>query len=471
MSLRASLAYFLSRGVSGALAVASISLFARLLGPEGYARLALTVTMSAFVAGVLIQPLHQSLGRFLPRPGGAGIVPTLGRGLLLACVAAAPLALALEFAPDHWLPAGVPLLALLLGASQGVFDFGAQYCSSTLQARHYGRLYLLKAVLVPVLGVLAWRLGGGASGAAVAMALSFLVATLIAAREPWLRVLRGRIEARYLPELRRYALPLGTALLVGVLLQWSDRLILAANVPHASLGGYSAAGDFALQGFGLLFSALHLAWFPRLVAAWERSRAEAQGLLDRYVQLSACLLVPAALGLTLVAGDVVEVLLGPAYAADAARVMPLLVLAAALNGVRGYFSDLALHLTQAMRRQSAIVGVCAAASIGANLLLVPSFGILAAAWVAIASNLLGLGLSLAAGRGVLRLRLRRRDGVAILAGCGLLFVTVRLVPGGSALGLAARVASGVLVYAAAILASNAAGARDLLVARVRGWRV
>lgn len=468
MSVRASLAYFLSRGVSGALAVATVSLFARLLGPEGYARLALTVTVSAFVAGVLIQPLHQSLARFLPRPGSEGIVPTLGRSLLRACLAAAPLALVLELAPQPGLPAGVPLLALLLGASQGVFDFGAQYCSSTLQARRYGRLYFLKALLVPGFGLAALALGWGSSGVALAMAASFLAATLIAAREPWLHVLRGRFEARHVPELRRYAVPLGASLLVGVLLQWSDRLILAARVPHASLGGYSAAGDFALQGFGLLFSAFHLAWFPRLVAAWERSHDEAQALLDRYLQLSACLLAPAALGLVLVAGDVVRVLLGPAYATDAALVMPLLVVAASLNGLRAYFTDLSLHLTQAMRRQSVIVGVCAVVSIGANVALVPRWGILAAAWVAIASNLLGLILSLVAGRRVLRFRLGRAEMVGILAGCALLTVVVALVPGGSAWGLATRVAGGAFVYALALLAGNTAGIRDLLVARLRG---
>ena len=119
MSAKASLAYFFSRGASGALAVATISLFARTLGPEGYGRLALTVTASAFIAGVLIQPLHQCLARFLPRSGYESILPTLGKALLLACVGALPVALLLEVVPQTWLPAGVPLMAVGVGVLPG----------------------------------------------------------------------------------------------------------------------------------------------------------------------------------------------------------------------------------------------------------------------------------------------------------------------------------------------------------------
>ena len=51
MSVRASLVYFVTRGASGALAVMTVSLFARLLGPAAYAHWALAVTVSAFIAG------------------------------------------------------------------------------------------------------------------------------------------------------------------------------------------------------------------------------------------------------------------------------------------------------------------------------------------------------------------------------------------------------------------------------------
>lgn len=93
---------------------------------------------------------------------------------------ALPLALALEWFSPAWLPAGIALAALLLGVTQG-FDFSAQFLSSTLQARRYGRLYILKAVLALGLGVAALKLGAGVWGVIGAMVASYIVSCAVSA--------------------------------------------------------------------------------------------------------------------------------------------------------------------------------------------------------------------------------------------------------------------------------------------------
>lgn len=148
--------------------------------------------------------------------------------------------------------------------------------------------------------------------------------------------------------MQSYALPAGFALVTGYLLQWSDRLILAAYVPPAKLGAYSAAGDLALQGMGLLFSAFHLAWFPR----WSRpgsAVASKSMRCSRAICNDRCGDAAVhALGFVLVAPDLAQVLLGGAYRADAARVMPWFALSALLAGLRCYVFDVQLNLTQRM---------------------------------------------------------------------------------------------------------------------------
>lgn len=465
MSVRASLAYFVTRGASGALAVMTVSLFARLLGPAGYAHWALAVTVSAFIAGVLIQPLNSSLARFLPRPGFDTLPATLGRAILIAAVMALPLALALEWFSPAWLPAGIALAALLLGVTQGGFDFSAQFLSSTLQARRYGRLYILKAVLALGLGVAALKLGAGVWGVIGAMVASYIVSCAVSAPDAWRRVWGGRFQWSELRAVQSYALPAGFALVTGYLLQWSDRLILAAYVPPAKLGAYSAAGDLALQGMGLLFSAFHLAWFPRLVAAWERSRVEVDAMFARYLQLTAVVMLPSALGFVLVAPDLAQVLLGGAYRADAARVMPWFALSALLAGLRCYVFDVQLNLTQRMKRLSLTVGVCAALGVGLNLWLVPLYGIDGAAWVAALVQAVGCLMSLAAGRGVLRLRLPWREVLALSLALCAMAAALALVPEGGWRNLALRVSVGAAVYAVIALAFNLAGLRGAAV----GW--
>jgi O-antigen/teichoic acid export membrane protein len=467
MSVRASLAYFVTRGASGALAVVTVSLFARLLGPAAYAHWALAVTVSAFIAGVLIQPLNASLARFLPRPGFETLPATLGRAMLIAALPALPLAALLEWIAPVWLPAGIAFAALLLGLTQGFFDFSAQFLSSTLQARRYGRLYILKSVLALGLGVAALKLGYGVWGVVGAMVASYLAACAISAPDAWKSVWRGRFSRRELAAVRDYALPTGVALATGFLLQWSDRLILAAHVPAAELGAYSAAGDLALQGMGLLFSAFHLAWFPRLIAAWERSRDEVGPMFARYLQLTAAVMLPAALGFVLVAPDLSQALLGGAFRSDAASVMPWFALAALLAGLRCYVIDVQLNLTQRMKTLGLIVGASALLSVALNLWAAPRYGILGAARVAALVQGVGCLMSFAAGRGVLKLGLPLRDVLALTLALAAMAAALALLPEGGWRALVLRVAVGALVYAGVALIANLAGVRSLVLNRLR----
>lgn len=465
MSLRSSLAYFVFRGASGALAVLTVSVFARLMGPEGYAKWTLAVVLSSFIAGVLIQPFHASLARFLPRPGGTELVATFGRLLLGAAGAVVLLAVILAQCAPGWLPPGIVWLALGLGLSQGIFDFAAQHCSSTLQARRYGRLYLFKSVVALGAGAVLLSSGVGTTGAVLATCGAYLAATAVFGRPAWIAVLRGRFERASLVEIRAYAFPVGVALLTGALLQWGDRLVLAAHVAPARLGAYGAAGDVAQQGFGLLFSAFHLAWFPRLVAAWEQGAPDVQAQLNRYAQLSLMVMLPATVGFALVAHDLAGVLLGAGFRDDAARVMPWLALAALIGGVRAYLFDLPLHLAQRMRVQSLIAGGAALLGVSLNLLLVPRYGIVGAAGVAVVAQSCGCLTSFLAGRRTLSPRWALRDVLAVGAAAAAMGVVVWAVPLSGATGLASKVVLGALAYGAVILVSNTAGLRSALAAR------
>ncbi|WP_341677798.1 polysaccharide biosynthesis C-terminal domain-containing protein [Niveibacterium sp. SC-1] len=459
MSTRASLGYFFTRALSGGLAVATVSIFARLLGPAGYGHWTLIATIAVLIAGVLIQPLHSSLARFLPTPGFADLPATLGRAMAVAGLIGVPVALLLEWLAPGWLPRGVALAALVLGLSQGVFDFTAQYLASTLRTRRYGSLYLGKSLLVLVAGWLVLRAGGGAWGLLGVFALAYLIASVLAGSAAWRAVIGGRFDIALLRSIRGYALPVAFSLFTGVLISWGDRLVLAAYVPPADLGAYAATGDLTLQGFGLLFSALYLSWFPRLVSAWEGGRDAAQILFSRYLQLFLLVLTPSAAGFILVAPTLAGVLLGAAYHERATQLMPWFVFTAFAGGVRMYLLELPLHLTRRLGLQSVVVAICAALALLLNLLLVPRYGVLAAAIVAGAVQALGGAACLWAGRGALSYRLPWRDVLGVACSVLAMVFAVRSVEGSSWSGLLLQVVTGAVTYAVAVLAFDVAGLR------------
>jgi O-antigen/teichoic acid export membrane protein len=332
---------------------------------------------------------------------------------LLAGAASLPAAALIEYAAPPWLQPGIVFLAIGMAVAQGVFDFAAQHASSTLRPRRYGSLYLAKACLALSLGFLFLRMGAGPLGAVGALILGFLGATAAFGRQAWLDVWRGTFDRHLMPALAAYALPSSFGLLTSNTLQWGDRLILAAYVPADRLGAYGASADLVQQGFGLVCMAFLLASFPRLVAAWEARDPSLQAQFDRYALLLIAFIVPAAVGLALVAGDLATLLLGQAYAADAGKVMPWLAVAALVGGLRMFLFDLPLYLSRRMVTQSALVGGCAVLTLALNILLVPKHGILAAAVVSVIGQTIGCAGSFFFGRQTLVVRIPLRDLLAV----------------------------------------------------------
>jgi len=465
-AVRASLVYFLTRGLSGALAVATVSLFARLLGPHGYASYTLATTVAVFVSSVLVQPLHSCLGRFLPGREGNGLTVVMGRLLLGGGAVAAALALLLEVFHPQWLPPGVALAAAMLCVIQGIFDFSAQWASASLMARRYGRLYLLKSFLAPAMGFGLIALGAGFWGAVLGMCSAYLLATAIALPHPWSVVWRGRFDIKALAGTTGYMKGVALSLMLGVILSWSDRLLMAAfSVP--GLGIYAAAADITQQGFGLIFSALLLAWYPRLVASWESNAAEYHTQMYKYLQLKVALMPAVTVGFVWVCSDLAHILLGNAFSVEAPRVMPWLALAALLGGIRMYITDIPLHLHKQLGRQACIVAVCGVCGLGLNVFLLPRYGILGAAWSSVAANLVGVVLGLLQARRMGGMPWPWRDLAISLLGVLAMSGVLYAMPEGSLFRMLARVAVGAFVFACVALAADLAGGRTWLVLRLR----
>ena len=91
MSLRTSAAYVAVRAISGGLAMATLALVVRGLGPAGYGQLSLGLAMSAAVTLVLFNPINATLARFHAMGGASQanlrvlrrLLLGLGGGLLL----------------------------------------------------------------------------------------------------------------------------------------------------------------------------------------------------------------------------------------------------------------------------------------------------------------------------------------------------------------------------------------------------
>jgi O-antigen/teichoic acid export membrane protein len=286
-----------------------------------------------------------------------------------------------------WISGGaipaLPFVPLLLAGSsiQAVVAFNLANARAERRAKAFVQIQLAQAVLQATASVALVAAGWGAAGAFYGYAIGAgIVALVVGAR--FLR--RNRTTGRLPWAQMRENLAYGIKTLPEALSMWlrrmADRVIIGRSVSMSDLGLYqlSASGMAPLSIVMASFNAAYQPFF------YERRRQGAQALpliaaLDMAIVAALALL---SLCVMAVAPELIR-LLGPPRYAGAEHMTPALVLSVMLDGIQMQFTkELMFHkrpgLASWMITPPSVLGVVA------DILLIPHFGAIAAAWVAAA---------------------------------------------------------------------------------------
>ncbi len=427
------------------LSVCALSLFVRGLGPEQYGHFALGLAAAALASTVLMMPLNTTLARLYGDPASrprvlATLLNTVfGIGLSLLIMA-----LLIESLGASWLAPWVLPAAALFAAAQGVLDFSAQYSNSALEAWRYARLLIVKSVSVIAFGAVAVSFSAHAPAVLLAMSLACVVSISVS--------MRGRFSCRQFdtslaPRIAAFALPLVVTCALSYVLQWGDRYLLARFVPIAELGRYSALADFTQQTLVLVCSGLGAAWYPRIVQAWGTGlRDEAQRLLSRYALIGISMVLPAAVGFSLLLAPTANVMFGQAYA-DLPRALPiLLVFAAVIGACKNFYFDVPMLLAERVWRLAVGIALSALASLAIMAWAVPRYGISGAALGLLCGQSLGMLYSFFLGKDVLHHHISPRQFFSVIAATIVMGAVLWGWQPDGIVGLLLRIVAGVLSY-------------------------
>jgi O-antigen/teichoic acid export membrane protein len=454
--------------VQGLVGFLAIVLFTRLLSPADFGRYALAFSVLTLAHVAVFTWLEAAMARFWAsgRPGSdlAGHFASLYRAATWLSVGFIP-AVALVL----WLWPADPLLKFALAA--GLAGCPVRCFVKLAQERYRAAGEVSKAAnldMAVTAGGLAIGVAfalGGAGGASPLLGLALApLAALPFILPGELREARGGTADR--ARLKSYAVygyPIAASLALTVVLASTDRFLLAVYMDEAAVGAYHASYSIANRTLDVLFLWLGTAGQPALVMALERGGLERLKVAARE-QLSTFLLIglPAAAGVALVARPLSEVLLGEALRTAAASVTPWIALSALLFGLTAYYFGQAFTLGKKTKRLLIAMTIPAALNVVLNLILVPRFGLMGAAWATAASFGVGMVATWLIGRRVMPLPIPWES----LARCGVATAIMALVvsrlPSIGGFGeLALDAGVGGIVYAAAALTLNAAGVRDV----------
>jgi O-antigen/teichoic acid export membrane protein len=298
--------------------------------------------------------------------------------------------------------------------------------------------------------------------------VGLLVAAAILAifEAPWLtRQVRG---GRFSPERANTYLTYGAALsgafALEQMLAVSDRFFIAHFLGEEALASYAAGYGLAVRGLDLLFVWASTAIAPLLVARYESEGPDAaRAMAKSSVCAMLAVSVPAAVGIAVVARPLAEVLVGPALATDAARIIPFVTAAGLAAGFMTHYLAEAFLLTRRTGLRVLLLAPAVVVNIGLNATLIPHFGVNGAIAATLIAYWLAAVLLYLGARRLIGLPFPLEAAARVLAAAGVMAGFVTLLPAiGGLPELLLKSACGALVYVIAAAAINAAGVRDAL---------
>ena len=453
--------------VQGVVGFLAIILFTRLLSPEDFGRYALAFSVMTLAHVAVFSWLEAAMARFwaAQTPGAAqGHFASLYRtAFVLSAGFLAVTGLAV------WLLPTDPLFKLALAI--GLAGAPARCLVKLAQERFRAEGEVAKSARLDMavtagglaIGVGFALAGAGSAAPLLGLGLAPLAALPFVLPGELKQARGGTFEAGRVRDYAMYGYPIAASLALTVVLSSTDRFVLDAYLGEAAVGAYHASYSIANRTLDVLFLWLGTAGQPALVMALERGGMERLKVAARE-QLSTFLLVglPAAAGVALVARPLSEVLIGEELRTAAASVTPWIALSALLFGLTAYYFGQAFTLGKKTKRLLIAMAVPAGLNVILNLILVPQFGLMGAAWATAASFGAGMIATWMIGRRVVALPIPWESLARCGVATGIMALVVSQLPAVGGLGeLILDASVGGIVYAAAALILNAAGVRDV----------
>jgi O-antigen/teichoic acid export membrane protein len=453
--------------VQGVVGFLAIILFTRLLSPEDFGRYALAFSAMTLAHVAVFSWLEAAMARFwaAQTPGAAqGHFASLYRTAFVLSAA-----FLVVTGLTVWLLPTDPLFRIALAV--GLAGAPARCMVKLAQERFRAEGEVAKSARLDMavtagglaLGVGFALTGMGAAAPLLGLGLAPLAALPFVLPGELKQARGGAFEAGRVRDYAMYGYPIAASLALTVVLSSTDRFVLDAYLGEAAVGAYHASYSIANRTLDVLFLWLGTAGQPALVMALERGGMDRLKVAARE-QLSTFLLVglPAAAGVALVARPLSEVLIGEELRTAAASVTPWIALSALLFGLTAYYFGQAFTLGKKTRRLLIAMAIPAGLNVVLNLILVPRFGLMGAAWATAASFGLGMVATMLIGRRVVALPIPWESLARCGVATGIMALVVSSLPAVGGLGeLMLDAGVGAMVYAAAALTLNAAGVRTV----------
>lgn len=413
-----------------------VVVFTRLLAPSQFGLYSLIIVYGGLLDAVFLNWSRLGLLRFYHQKEENSLNELMPGSLLVLSIGILAGSLAgviISASSDNTWNADFFLMLMLYFVGNGLLCFGL----NILRAREQRLAYVILEVVRPTLGfIVAWvwvanlgrdyvRLSQGLFGVTALFGVLLMI--------PIMRGVNVKLgDWKAFKEMTRYAAPLLLVFFWSNFITASDRFFLNYLAGPAAVGMYAANHSLARPVIEILFNVVNLGEFPKLIKAFDlEGPVGAQAVLKKSIGYLMFLCLPSLMGLFLLAEPLSSFLVGEEYRAGAPMVIRLVALGSFFAGLKNFVFDQIFHLHRKSMIQSLTLIPAALLSVVLNVLLIPSYGAVGAAWAGVAGFLLATYLSFVYSRRYLKILWPVRELVWVGFATALMGLTIGLIQRGS----------------------------------------
>ena len=458
MLVRNSVIFVASRAVPGLLGFATALLLPWFLSPESYG----LYGMGLAIVMVANNLLYEWLGACLLRwhethRDEPAFLPTMltlfaGISLLMAVLVLAVAATGLL--------GGYARLACILvfgTVAYGGFEFASRFQVSRSDPVGFLQMTVSRNVMILGGSLLVAHLTHSAEATLLISFAAMAAAACLVGALPRTRG-AGRFDRALAWEFAAYGTPVGLVMIFSSLASTATPILIGALAGYQAVGAFTIGYTIVQSTLGVISTGISSASYPAAVRAVERGDpALAQATLARTYTILLAALLPAGIGLAMVAPGIAEAFVAPHYRDAVRQTMPWLAAGAVLMGLRAMYVDYAFYLGKRTWLLVQIIGGAAVVNVLAGVALIPvwrELGAAVAVCCAFATAL--VHAVLIAGRAFPVPFPRRETGIVVAATLAMAVVLALLPATAHGLfGLAQQVLAGVATYVVTLLALDA----------------
>ena len=454
-------------------AFASIYCYTRLFTPHEYGYYTLSLSaMGLFNAGFFYW-LQVALPRLMPKAIKDGTALQLRTTAYAAFGVSSAILLMAAVIVIGVIPLGdliqVAWLAVPLALVRSLLTMNQAFHRSALDFKKYNIIECGQAILGFTLGLsLVYLLHMANQGAVLGMMIGMACMLMVDAAA-MRRLSRRYYSPAMLKELMRLGLPLIAVCGFTFILSTSDRFLIEHFRGVGEVGVYAAGYSLMDRITQIIFMLVATPSFPLTIHKLEHEgleAAQAQTYVNGVAMLA--LALPACAGLILCTHQLAAILIGAEFREAALQVMPWIAASAIIGGLSAHYFDHAFHLAKRPYLMIFTQGPAAALNIGLNLMLIPEYGFMGAAYSTLVSYVVLLILSIILGRRVFAVRFPFRPCVQIAMAVAIMATVLNaLTFSYDMTGLILMVGTGGTVYVAALMLFNIMDIRGKVLRRIK----